>query len=430
MIDILVNYLYRAMNSICFKYGDARMRDYVVLFINGKPVQITGANAFLTLTEFLRLEQGLVGTKVVCSEGDCGACSVLIGNPSEDGTSFSYRCIDSCIVFMHQLDGTHVITVEGLTTPTSGTLSVVQNAMVQCHGSQCGYCTPGFVMAMHGLCEEQFSPIRSPSDSNGAIERLSDETLRLGLSGNLCRCTGYLQIIEAGKSVDAADLVRMNELYPPESMLDETRRIKGQSLSISHHDQLVLVPRTLDEALEMKSLHPNACIVSGATDVGVWYNHGRPAAKVLIVLAGVRELSKITDRPDVMIVGAGATWAQLVDEFAVAFPEMVSILIRFGSPQIRYLGTIGGNLVNASPIADSIPFLMAIEATLNLSSIKGTRSVPINDFYLGYKQIDLRTNELLESIECPKLNPNQKLRLYKVSKRQDWTSVPSRLQYC
>lgn len=152
--------------------------------------------------------------------------------------------------------------------------------MVRYHGSQCGFCTPGFVVAMHGLCEQAFSPDSTVNGAKGETKRLDEATLRQGLSGNLCRCTGYVQIIEAGKSVDAADVVRMNELYPPREMLDHFSEVHDQSLSVSCDDQIVLLPRTFAEAVELKSVHPEARIVSGATDVGVWYNHGRPSATV------------------------------------------------------------------------------------------------------------------------------------------------------
>lgn len=390
------------------------MRDHVFLFINGNPVRAEGEQAFLTLSEFLRQEQGLIGTKIVCAEGDCGACSALVGRPSADRTTFAYQCIDSCIVFMHQLDQTHVISVEGLSAPEAGTLTAVQKAMVRCHSSQCGFCTPGFVVAMHALCEENFC-----EPSAGKSQRLDEDTLRLGLTGNLCRCTGYVQILQAGKSLDAADVVRMNHRYPPLPMIERFSELADQSTKLKLGDQTVLLPCTLAEAIQMKSTHPQARIVSGATDVGVWYNHGQPSTSVSIGLGGIRELTTVMSCPNALVVGAGVTWTRLIDEFADAFPEMVSILLRFGSPQIRNIGTLGGNLVNASPIADSIPFLMAIDATLNLVSKRGPRSVAINDFYLGYKQIDLQPNELLESIVCPRLKWNQRLKLYKISKRPD-----------
>ncbi len=390
------------------------MRDYLSLFVNGNCVHVVGEQVFMTLSEFLRTELRLIGTKIVCAEGDCGACSVLVGRASKDSRTFVYHSIDSCIVFMHQLDRTHVISVEGLGAPNGGKLSAVQDAMVRCHGSQCGFCTPGFVVAIHGLLEEKHvKNCDTPPDS------LDDDTLRIGLSGNLCRCTGYAQIIEAGKSVVASEVEPLNDQYPPRRMLNQFAKTSGPSVRIEVEDRVLLMPSSLAEAIELKSANPEARIVSGATDVGVWYSHGRPSAAVSIGLTGIDPLSDVHDHDTEIVMGAGTNWTRLIDTLSESFPQFVEILHRFGSPQIRNLGTIGGNLVNASPIADSIPFLMVVDATLNLVSVRGMRSVPINEFYLGYKQTDLQPDELVESIVCPKLVPNQILKLEKISKRRD-----------
>jgi len=390
------------------------MRDYLVLFINGNRVRIDGEQACWTLADFLRSQLGLKGTKVVCAEGDCGACSVLLGTLSEDSNTFRYRSIDACIVFMYQLDRTHVVSVEGLREPQGTELSAVQAAMVRCHGSQCGFCTPGFVVALHGLCEENFSGAR-----DGSPSRLDEKTLRLGLSGNLCRCTGYVQILEAGLSVDSAEIRRMNAIYPPAPIRDSLQPLARDSVRMIAGDQTILIPRTIQEAVEWKSNFPEARVVGGATDVGVWHNHGRPAAQVTLCLVGLDGLRGVEDGEEEMTIGANATWATLGEAFQDPFPEMSLLLTRFGSPQIRNLGTIAGNLINASPIADSIPFLMSLEATLNLISVRGVRRVPITEFYCGYKQMDLQPDELLQSITCPKLLPQQRLKLYKISRRRD-----------
>ena len=395
------------------------MRDFIHLFVNGNPVQVAGDKALLTLSDFLRHELGLVGTKIVCNEGDCGACSVLVGQRVDGSDEFEYRSADSCILFMHQLDQTHVVSVEGLGEPAD--LSPIQQAMVDCHGSQCGYCTPGFVVAMHGLFEENSSD--SPNNGQAAPldddQRLSSECLRLGLSGNLCRCTGYLQIIDAGLSVSQSQVPALNDVYPPSPMMEAFDAINEAEIEIRSEHVTVFVPTQLSEVADLKARFPTARIVSGATDVGVQHNHGRSPSSVVICLSRVAELAEIVADYDSLTIGSATTWTQILSYTDTWFPEFSKVLLRFGSPQIRNFGTIGGNLANASPIADSIPFLYVIDARLKLRSTSGIREVPINDFYQGYKQLELREDELIESICCPRLAANQRLKLYKISKRRD-----------
>src|SRR3990172_4953086 len=192
------------------------MLDHLLLWVNGRRHEVRGADAFLSLSDYLRRTQGLVGTKIVCSEGDCGACTVLIGRPAEDGGGLVYRPVDACIQFMFQLEGTHIVTVEGLGGETDP--SAVQQAMIECHGSQCGFCTPGFVVAMTGLLEEH--------------DELDEASMRCGLTGNLCRCTGYTPIIEAGAKVDVERHARLETLYPADAMLSEFAERREQSIEV------------------------------------------------------------------------------------------------------------------------------------------------------------------------------------------------------
>ena len=387
------------------------MRDFIELFVNGKPCRVSGEKTFWTLSDYLRIELGLVGTKIVCSEGDCGGCSVLIGRRQVDSRQLHYQSADSCILFMHQLDQTHVVSIEGLGTPNE--LSAVQKSMIDCHGSQCGYCTPGFVVAMHGLFEEQDRACRKRDQA------LCEDSLRLGLSGNLCRCTGYVQIVNAGRAVSPSEVPEMNQWYPAEPMLVAFDDLDEQPIQIHSGEHHVFVPNTLQQTLDFKANNPAARIVSGATDVGVQHNHGRPRAKTTLCLSQVNELSNIVRHDDALQIGCCATWTQILPHAVELYPDFAEVLLRFGSPQIRNFGTFGGNLANASPIADSIPFLYAMDATLILLSSQGERQVPIRDFYLGYKQLDLRDNEIIASIRCPIVGKNETLKLYKVSKRRD-----------
>ncbi len=281
------------------------MRDYILLFINGQRFEVRGADAFLTLSDFLRRRLGMCGTKIVCSEGDCGSCTVLVGTPTHNG-KLDYRSLDSCIRFMFQLDGVHVISVEGLADGASahcssaGTrLNEVQQAMIDCHGSQCGFCTPGFVVAMTGLLEND--------------DPLSVDQWRSGLTGNLCRCTGYSPIITAGLTAQSSKTKKLNELYPAKPMLDGFEAAKADSIlvTVETENMQVFCPVDLDAALEHLAIHPNAKVVAGATDVGVQFNKGGCQDRIWIDLNRVRELEGVRVQGDTINAGARVTWAEL-----------------------------------------------------------------------------------------------------------------------
>jgi xanthine dehydrogenase small subunit len=386
-----------------------KQRDHVICYLNGKRCEVRGEDAMLTLADWLRLKQGKTGTKIVCNEGDCGACSVLVGRLTSQGDSpekphrLEYRSIDSCIAFVFQLDCTHVVTVEGLCV--DGTLSPIQEAIVNCHGSQCGFCTPGFVTTMHGLVE--------------AEKPLNDTTLRYGLSGNLCRCTGYVQILQAGTSVDAASVARLSELYPDDTMAQPLVNASDQPLLISDDKRTLYVPRTIAEALAYRAKHPRASIVAGATDYGVLHNHGCIETGDLLCLTHVDGMSDIDIRDGMLSIGALACWTDIEDAIETLLPDYHHILTRFGSPQIRQMGTIGGNLASGSPIADSVPLHLLLDAELELASVNGTRRLPLRDFYLGYRNTALRDDELIVRVHTPLPRENESIKLYKISKRRD-----------
>ncbi len=393
------------------------MLDHLVLWVNGRRHEVRGAEAFLSLSDFLRRAQGLTGTKIVCSEGDCGACTVLIGRAERPGAGLSepghnscrlvYRPVDACIQFMFQLEGTHVVTVEGLGGEAAP--SGVQQAMIDCHGSQCGFCTPGFVVAMTGLLEES--------------DELDEARLRYGLTGNLCRCTGYTPIIEAGTSLDAARHARLETLYSAQPMLAEAAQRRGQPIELrgqwNAQSYLCASPARLDEALEFLSRNPEATMVAGATDIGVRINKSLAVPATILDLNRVTELENVEVSNGELVVGARTSWTGLEHLCEKLIPEFHKIIAVFGAPQIRHVGTIGGNIANASPIADSLPFLYVMDAVLELRSAVGTRSVPITEFYQGYKKLDLRPGELIASVRVPLPAEDELLRLYKISRRRD-----------
>ena len=399
------------------------MRDYLLIYINGQRHEVVGTDAFRSLSDFLRTRLRLTGTKIVCEEGDCGSCTVLIGRVQNG--EIRYFMADSCIAFLFQLDATHIVTVEGLSRGDG--LTPVQQAMVDCHGSQCGFCTPGFVVAMTGLLEST-----SPSDTplgltakapEGDFRERNPGAWRTGLTGNLCRCTGYVPILEAGRSVDLSAHQPLNDLYPPAPLLADFATVGDHDVQLAveqnNTTHRLFAPRTIGRVVRLRASHQGARLVAGATDVGVQINKGLTAPEVLIDLNRVTELEGIQVTGDHLLAGARATWSDLEKVCSQHFPEFAEIISIFGSPQIRNMGTIGGNIANASPIADSLPLLHVMEAELELVGNNGSRQVNINRFYQAYKQFDLQPDEIIARVRIPLPAPDEHLRLYKVSRRRD-----------
>ncbi len=385
-------------------------RDHLQIWINGHRHEVRGDDMFLSLSDFLRDRLRLVGTKIVCSEGDCGACSVLLGRPKSN--RLEYQAIDACIAFLFQLDGTHVVTVEGL---SGGQLTPVQQAMVDCHGSQCGFCTPGFVVAMHGHCEQMSSGERTNRD---------EPNWRQALTGNLCRCTGYSPILEAAERAQAAGCPSVAERYPPAPLLAEIANSATDELEMASGRRKVYGPTVRSDAVKFLVENPGATIVAGATDLGVQMNKRHIAPTDFLLLNRLLEFRKVEvndqgEEGRVLMAGAMATWADLETVLCKELPQFSEILSRFGSPQIRHMGTLGGNIINASPIADSLPVLHVLEAHLGIEGPEGSRRVNINDFYQDYKQFDLAPGELLAQIAMPLPREDEWLRLYKITRRRD-----------
>jgi xanthine dehydrogenase large subunit len=377
------------------------MWEHVVLYLNGKRKEIHGDDAFLPLVEFLRGPMGLRGTKVGCAEGDCGACTVLIGLP-EDG-AMRYLPAVSCIRPIYQLDGTHVVTIEGLTPPDGP--SPIQQAMIDHHGSQCGFCTPGFVAAMEGLFENE-----------GHVD---DAALRTGLAGNICRCTGYVPILEAGLSLDGRQTRRLSSLDPSREMHDELAARSAKRLLIETGRRTFFRPVTMDDAIAFKGRHPGTVIVSGSTELGVQRNKQGFEPEILLSLAGVDELARITRDRDVLTVGANVTWTQLEAFCRDELPEIHAMTRRFGSPQIRNIATLVGNIAHGSPVADSLCLLLVVGAELELVSTRGTRRIAIAGFHRGPRLTIVEPDELIARVLIPLPGRDEVVKLYKVSKRKE-----------
>jgi len=356
------------------------MRNHIRFLVNGREHRAAGPTAFTTLANYLRYDAAATGTKIVCEEGDCGACTVLIRRGDAD-----FVPVNSCILSLIQLDGTSIVTVEGLG------MNAVQQSMIANHGAQCGYCTPGFVVAMSALFE--------------TCDRVDEKQVRDGLTGNLCRCTGYEPIIKAALTAPPPP-AKLRDLYPQTLDDDEPVRVDG-----------FFAPTTLADAIRFKRDNPGCTIVQGATDVGVWINKRAFAAPAMLSLAKIRELHELRDDGGAIVAGANVTLAAFETFIKDKIPELHGILNIFGSPQIKNAGTLVGNIANGSPIGDTLPYLFVAGAELDLAGTAGTRTVAIADFYLGYKKFDLRADEIITRVRVPVVADT--LKLYKVSRRKD-----------
>jgi xanthine dehydrogenase small subunit len=378
------------------------MRDEVILLLNGRERRVRGSDAFLTLSAWLRQREHAVGTKIVCEEGDCGACTVLVGR--SEGGVIRYQPVNSCIQLLAQFDATHVVTVEGLAL--DGELSVMQQSMVDHHGAQCGFCTPGFVVAMSALYEEK-------SDwSEGEVKRC--------LTGNLCRCTGYEPIIKAAMAACGQAGPHLSDLYPAAAVRAVIEEPGRESLQLEDAaGRRYFAPSSLEEALALKSEHGDLVILQGATDVGVLINKRSFAPPFFMSLARVPGLDQLEINDGIMTIGATVSLTRLERATESLVPELHRMLEIFGSPQIRNAGTLAGNIANGSPIADTLPFLFVTGARLEVASTRGERSVEINSLYRGYKSLAIEPDELITRIIVPLPKPDEILKLYKVSRRRD-----------
>lgn len=361
------------------------MADRIRFVLNDELVEIFGISPMTTLLDWLRDRCGLKGTKEGCAEGDCGACTVVLERA--DGIR---EAMNSCIALLGQVDGQSVRTVEGL-KGRDGTPHPVQRAMAESDATQCGFCTPGFVMTAYAFA--------------AGGEKPELETIHDALAGNLCRCTGYKPIVEAMKKV-------AGQSYPAPAPLP------ARSAS-ANFDGSFFAPRSLAELVHLKSEHRDALLVAGATDLGLLASRARKPPQKLIHLAHVPELNVLGEDKERVTIGAAVTYARALPLLIANYPALKTYLARLGSRQIRTLGTIGGNIGTASPIGDMPPVLLALEASLRLTSQRGSRDVAIDDFSLGYRKIALAPDEVIEAISMPKLWPGEVFHCDKVSKRRD-----------
>ncbi|WP_157268918.1 xanthine dehydrogenase small subunit [Azohydromonas aeria] len=376
-------------------------------FHQGRIVSVQ-ASPTRSVLQWLREDAACTGTKEGCNEGDCGACTVVVAEladaPGPDVVQgLRLRSVNACIRFLPTLDGKALLTVEDLKAIAGGSLHPVQQALVDCHGSQCGFCTPGFAMSLTACYERHCEAGTRPTRQD-----LADE-----LAGNLCRCTGYRPILDAGQKMFEIAPARL-DTAPIVRALKELQA--DAPLSLPGFE----APRTLDDLAALREAHPQATLLAGATDIGLWHNKQfRPLAELLYV-GEVKELQRIEALEDgTLSIGAAASLEDAWGALSRLVPELREVFLRFASPPVRHAGTLGGNVANGSPIGDGAPVLMALDATLVLRKGAVERRLPIGEFYVDYMKNRLEPGELLQAIEVPRPAPQAVVRVWKISKRYD-----------
>ncbi|OAP40108.1 FAD-binding molybdopterin dehydrogenase [Sinorhizobium glycinis] len=380
------------------------IRDTIRFRLNEREVELADVSPVQTLLDFLRIDRNLRGTKEGCAEGDCGACTVLVGRLN-DGR-LKYESVNACIRFVASLDGCHVVTVEALAQP-DGPLHPVQQAMVDTHASQCGFCTPGFVMSLYGLWME------NPKPSVQEIEK--------ALQGNLCRCTGYAAIIRAAEAISSIGELGKDPLVAErERIARQLAALRdGRRVEIGSEKERVVLPGSLDDFAAVLEANPKATIVAGSTDVGLWVTKFMRDIAPVVHLSHLEELRRISVDADGITLAAGVSYTEAYPSIVRRFPQLRELWDRIGGEQVRNMGTIGGNIANGSPIGDTPPALIALGATVTLRKGGERRTVPLESFFIEYGRQDRQPGEFVESVRVPFLSDADRFAVYKISKRLD-----------
>jgi len=396
---------------------DMAVSDAISFVLDGEVIELGNVDPTRTVLQFLREDLGRTGTKEGCAEGDCGACTVVIADLDDTGQGIRVRAVNSCIQFLPTLDGKELITIESL-RGKGGKLHPAQQAMVDCHGSQCGFCTPGFVMSLLALYKNNAAPDRLDVDK--------------ALAGNLCRCTGYRPIVDAALQMYESDhsgadtsewLLAAKDTSGTGAGQDKIDLLKSisreKALSIHHGGRSFDAPQSVPELAALIQRYPDATLLAGGTDVGLWVTKAHRELERIVFLGNVGELRALTVTATHVEIGATATIGDVMPLLSEHFPALDELFVRFASVPIRNAGTLGGNVANGSPIGDSMPALLALDTTLMLRKGDQQRELPLSEFYLGYRVTALQAGEFLQQIRVPLPANEQHFRSYKVSKRFD-----------
>jgi xanthine dehydrogenase small subunit len=391
--------------------------DAIRFILDGELIEIENIDPTRSVLQYLREDLGRIGSKEGCAEGDCGACTVVIGEAVKQRIRF--RAVNACIQFMPTLDGKLLFTVESLKS-ADGQLHPVQQSMVDYHGSQCGFCTPGFIMSMFALYKSE--------------TELSRETIDDALSGNLCRCTGYRPIIEATQhmgdypvSTDADPVVYLpagenaaGVSAEEQALLERLGQLqRDRGLQLSYGKAKYFAPVSTDELAEIYLQNPDACILAGGTDVGLWVSKQLRELGTVIYLGNVAELNRINETDAGIEIGAAVSLTDAFDKLSPGYPELAEMFRRFSSVPVRNAGTLVGNIANGSPIGDSMPALIPIGARVKLRQGGKSRELALEDLYLDYMKNAMQSGEFVESVIVPRRDKLLKVRCYKLCKRFD-----------
>ena len=378
-------------------------------FHRGQVVEVRDADPTRSVLNWLREDARCTGTKEGCNEGDCGACTVVIGSLPEQGDALQLQTVNACIQFLPTLHGKALFTVEDLKQDAGAqALHPVQQAMVDCHGSQCGFCTPGFVMSLWSTYEHHQACGTRPSR-----QQLADD-----LSGNLCRCTGYRPILDAGQRMFDLPVERLDSTPVVQALRQLQREGTFEYSAPGAHR--FYAPTSLDELATLREQLPGARLLAGSTDVGLWVNKQFRDPGDILYIGDVREMAQVQQQDGVLHIGAGASLEDAWTALVRRWPALTDVWLRFASPPIRHAGTMGGNVANGSPIGDSPPVLMALDAEIELRRGTRVRRMPLADFYLDYMKNQLEPGEFVQALRVPlDAAPTRQVRAYKISKRFD-----------
>jgi xanthine dehydrogenase small subunit len=378
------------------------MHDSISFLMGGRVETVSGVDPNLTLLQYLRTSRRLCGTKEGCAEGDCGACTVVVAEVH--GNVLCYHALNSCLVFLGTLDGKQVITVEDLRSAT-GELHPVQQALVDFHGSQCGFCTPGIILSLFALFKSDPSPTR--------------RSIEDALVGNLCRCTGYRSILDAALALSGKKIRDHFDENEAQTIHQLRALASIETLVLEKEGRSFYLPRSKAELSRLCKENPSAILLAGGTDLGLQVTKNREQFQKLISVSEVPELLGIQVEKGAIHLGAAVSYSQALPIFLREIPSFGELLLRLGSRQIRNLGTLGGNIANASPIGDSLPSLVSLGSRIILTSSTGSRELPLGEFFQGYRQTAIRPSEYIEKLIIPLPSHKIVFRTYKLSKRFD-----------